>query len=142
MRLVQSKKISLREVIVLKLETGEDVLEAIETAVSDHGIEHAMILGGVGSASRYHVHVVKTTGIPPGNVFMKGEGPYDIVSMSGLVMDGRVHGHIMLTDETSATGGHLEPGCTVLTFCIVTLGVTDGDSLKDLDRYRPPAPGA
>ena len=134
---MQSRKIALRDVIVLKLENGEDILEALEAAVSEHGITHAMILGGVGSVTSYHVHVVETTNLPPGNVYMKNEGAYDVVSMSGLVMDGRVHSHIMLTDEGSAVGGHLEPGCTVLTFCIITIGITDGDSLKDLDKYLP-----
>ncbi|UCH35213.1 MAG: DNA-binding protein [Armatimonadota bacterium] len=119
---------------IVRLDTGEDVLESLRAAAEQAGIRHGLILSGVGSVSRYHVHVVKTTNIPPGNVFFQGEGPFDVLSITGLVMDGRVHAHITLSDTEKALGGHLEEGCRVLTFCIIILADTEGLELTDLDR--------
>jgi len=123
---------------VVRMETGEDVLEALSSAIEELRIRNAAILSGVGSVRSYHVHVVETTSLPPGNIFFRGSGPFDILNVNGLVMDGRVHAHIVLSDQRGATGGHLEPGCTVLTFCAVVLAETDGGDLSDLDyRYQP-----
>jgi predicted DNA-binding protein with PD1-like motif len=126
----------LSRLFVVRLDTGEDVLQGIRAAVEDAGIRHGLILSGVGSVSRYHVHVVKTTNVPPGDVFFQGEGPYDILSITGMVMDGRVHAHITLSDTEKALGGHLEEGCLILSFGIVILAQTDGMDLTDWDRMR------
>jgi predicted DNA-binding protein with PD1-like motif len=126
----------LSGLFVVRLDTGEDVLQGIRAAVKEAGIRHALILSGVGSVSRYHVHVVKTTNVPPGDVFFQGEGPYDILSIAGMVMDGRVHAHITLSDTEKALGGHLEEGCLILSFGIVILAQTDGMDLTDWDRMR------
>ena len=125
----------ISEVITVRIDTDEDVLSSIEDAVREQGIKHGIILTGVGSIKDYHIHVVKTTNIPPGNVFRKRSGPFDVLSITGYVMDGRVHAHISLSDEAGSIGGHLEPGCTTLTFCIVSIGVVAGADLTDLDRY-------
>jgi predicted DNA-binding protein with PD1-like motif len=53
--------------------------------------------------------------------------------MSGMVMNGRVHPHIVLANADKAFGGHLEPETTVFTFAVVTLGVLD-DSI-DMSRF-------
>jgi len=125
--------------ILVRMSNGEDILEALRQAVEEHGIQHGLILGGVGSVKSYHVHVVETTNLPPGNIFWKEENPFDIVSVSGLVMNGRVHAHIALSDRERTIAGHLEPGCQVLTFCAVTMAILEqGDELADLDRYRIP----
>ena len=126
----------ISEVITVRIDTDEDVLSSIEDAVREQGISHGIILTGVGSIKDYHIHVVETTHIPPGNVFKKKSGPFDVLSITGFIMDGRAHAHISLSDEKGSIGGHLERGCTTLTFCIVSIGVVTGADLTDLDRYR------
>jgi len=126
----------LSRLLVVRLDSGEDVLLGIRAAVDEAGIRHALILSGVGSISRYHVHVVKTTNVPPGDVFFQGEGPYDILSITGMVMDGRVHAHITFSNTEGAMGGHLEEGCRILSFGVVMLAQTDGMDLTDWDRMR------
>ena len=121
---------------IIKLKTGEDLLGAIEQAVQQNGIQHATFVSAIGSLSSSHVHVVKTTNIPPGNIFMKEDAPFDIVAVTGYVFAGRVHAHITLTDEKRTIGGHLEEGCRVLTFAIITMVELDGIDTTDLDRYR------
>jgi predicted DNA-binding protein with PD1-like motif len=114
--------------IFARLDPGEDVLDSLQSTVSEQGIRNAVFVSGVGSLDRYHVHVVKTTNLPPGNVFFKGEGAYDILAVTGLVIDGKVHAHITFSNPESAMGGHLEQGCRVLTFAVVALVETsDGD---------------
>ena len=107
--------------IALRLDPGEDILLALRSAVRDCGIGNAAILSGVGSLDRYHFHVVETTNMPPGNTFVRGEGPYDILTVTGLVVGGEVHAHITFSDTETALGGHLEEGCRVLTFAVIVL---------------------
>jgi len=124
----------LKRVVLVRLNSGDDILLSIRQAVEKHGIESGVILTGVGSVSRYHVHVVETTRLPPGDVFVEWEGPYDVLSVTGLIIDGRVHAHITLSDTDKAVGGHLEEGCRVLTFAAVVIGETPNTALTDWDQ--------
>jgi predicted DNA-binding protein with PD1-like motif len=110
--------------LAIRLDPGEDVLLSIRDAVREHGIRNAILISGVGSLDRYHVHVVETTNMPPGNTFVRGEGPFDILTVTSAVNDGQVHAHIAFSNAEQAMGGHLEEGCRVLTFAIVVLAET------------------
>jgi len=125
---------NVTRLFILRLNSGEDILGAIRAAAADNGIRHGVILTGVGSISAYHVHVVETTNLPPGNVFFRGEGAFDVLSVTGLILDGRVHAHITFSNTDKAMGGHLEEGCRVLTFAVVVLAETDGADLTGWDR--------
>ena len=124
---------------MVRLNPGDDILEGITASVAAEGIRNAMIVNGLGSTRSYHYHVVASNDLPPEELFTKGDAPRDIVSMSGLVIDGRVHAHICLSDDKKAEGGHLEPGTVALTFAIVTIAdlgnadFTDWDTIKTLD---------
>ena len=132
-----AREASIRRVAVVRFNPGEDVLLALREAVRESGIAHGLILSGLGSLSRYHVHVVKTTNMPPGDVFFEGEGPFDILTLTGAILDGRVHAHITFSNTEKALGGHLEEGCRILTFGVATLAETDGLDLTDWDRVGP-----
>ncbi len=123
--------------VVLRLDPGEDVLLSLRAAVEEQGIRNAAILCGVGSLDRYHFHVVKTTNMPPGNTFVQGEGPFDILTVTGLVVDGRVHAHITFSNTEVAMGGHLEEGCRVLTFAVVVMTEALDVDLSGWDRSGP-----
>jgi hypothetical protein len=59
--------------------------------------------------------------------------------MNGFIMNGKLHPHITLAVPDKAFGGHLEPGTSVFTFAIVTVGVLpDNLELSKLDdkNYR------
>jgi uncharacterized protein len=132
---VQIRRSANANVIVLRLDPGEDMLLALEEATRQHAIRHAMILGAIGSVKSYHYHVVETPTVPPVDAFVKGEAPLDIVGLSGYVLDGRVHAHVTFSDRQRALGGHLEPGCTVLTFCLISLVESPDLDLTDADRW-------
>lgn len=120
-------------IIVLRMKKDTDLLAGIKKAVSNEQIKNAVILSGIGSLTRYHLHAVDNSTFPTENVFYKDSIPVDLTSVNGYVFNGRVHAHINISDENLALGGHLEPGCTVFTFAIITIGVL-GDDMK-LDRF-------
>lgn len=123
--------------IALRLDPGEDVLLSLRAAVQEEGIRNAAILSGVGSLDRYHFHVVKTTNMPPGNTFVQGEGPFDVLTVTGLVVDGVVHAHITFSNTELAMGGHLEEGCRVLTFAVVVMAEALDVVLTGWDKPGP-----
>jgi uncharacterized protein len=123
--------------VALRLDPGEDVLLSLRAAVKEQGIRDAAILSGVGSLDRYHFHVVQTTNMPPGNSFVQGEGPFDILTVTGLVVDGEVHAHITFGNTELAMGGHLEEGCRVLTFAVVVMTEALDVDLAGWDRSGP-----
>ena len=47
----------------------------------------------------------------------------DIVSVNGMVMNGKIHCHLSYADTEKSYGGHLEANNKVFTFAVVTLGV-------------------
>lgn len=126
----------LRQIRLVRIASGEDILLALRRYVADHQIANAVILSGFGSVTHYHFHVVADGNLPPAEAFSRGERALDIVSMSGAVLAGRVHAHITFTDDRAALGGHLEEGCRVLTFAVAVLGVLDTDAdLSAWDRW-------
>ena len=127
-------------IVVLRFKYQTDLLAGLNKMVKEQKIRNAVILAGAGSLRGYHIHSVSNRSFPSKNVFLKDPtAPADLVSMSGYVMDGRIHAHVSLASDDKAFGGHLEPGTEVFTFAIVTLGVfRDGIDLSKLDdkNYR------
>ncbi len=121
------KNIETKNTHIIKLENGQDLLKDLEKQLIKEGIKDGIIINGIGSTTSYHIHVVKSCNLPPGNVYFKKDVPFDVVNMQGYIMDGEVHAHISFADaeDGSQFGGHLEPGCKVLTFCIITIIETE-----------------
>jgi predicted DNA-binding protein with PD1-like motif len=113
-------------VVVLRFKYQADLLAGLESMVKQQRILNAVILAGAGSVSN------RT--FPSKNIYVKDDtAPADIVSVNGYVIDGRVHAHLTMTSADNAFGGHLEPGTTVFTFAIVTVGVLKEG--MDLSRF-------
>jgi predicted DNA-binding protein with PD1-like motif len=123
-------------VVLVRLNPNEDLLLGLRAAVQEAKIENGAILSGAGSLSRYHLHVVKTVNLPPGDAFFSEEGPYDVLTLTGAIIDGRVHAHVTFSNPEKAMGGHLEEGCTVLTFAIATIADMPGVDLREWDTIR------
>lgn len=123
---------NFERIVIVRMTYETDMLEGLKEAVRKEKINSAVILSGIGSLTSYHVHVVGNTTFPSRNVFIKGQGPYDLTAVGGYVVGGRVHAHVTFSDEVKTLAGHLEPGTRAFTFVIVTLGVF-GDEV-DLNR--------
>jgi len=117
----------IKNLIFIRLNPGDDLLKALEQGAREHNIKNAVILCGIGSATSHHFHVVGTPDIPPRNDYVKGEMASDIAGLSGYIIDGRIHAHIIHSDTEKAFGGHLHHGMEVLTFAILTLAEVDYD---------------
>ncbi len=113
-------------IVVVRIKRGMDLLDGLKKAVAQEEIRNAAILSGVGSLTTYHVHAVSNTTLPAQNIYYKGEGPQDLLSVNGFILDGRVHAHIVFSDDKKGLGGHLEPGTTVFTFAIHHVGCAAG----------------
>jgi uncharacterized protein len=121
-------------IVVLRFKFGTDLLAGLQKMIAQEKIKNAVILSGFGSVRGYQVHQVSNRDLPSKDLFVKNPtAPADIIGMSGMVMNGRVHPHITLANADKAFGGHLEPDTTVFTFAVITLGVLD-DSL-DMSRF-------
>lgn len=125
---IHSISSNFNRIVVARLKHGTDLLDGLNKVVKKERINNAVILSGAGSLTSYHVHAVDNTTFPTKNVFFKAEAPQDLLNVNGYVIDGRVHAHITFSDEEKALGGHLEPGTSVFTFAIITLGVLEEDA--------------
>lgn len=119
---------SFDQMFVARLKHGKDILEGLNEIVENEGIRNAVIITGIGSVTNFHVHVVDNSTFPSENKFIRKDIPADVTNLTGYVIDGRVHAHLTLSDEHKAIGGHLEPGTTVFTFCVVTIGILDEET--------------
>ena len=128
-----SQESNIERVVMVRVNPEEDVLLSLRQAVKDHDMQNAVILAGIGSASRSHFHVVTSTELPPAEGYPKSEQPLDVIAMQGFIIDGRVHAHITFSDERNGFGGHLEEGCVALTFVVITLGKLSDVNMTDWD---------
>jgi predicted DNA-binding protein with PD1-like motif len=122
-------------VVIVRCKNGTDLLEELRKQAKDQKIENAIILGGFGSVTSSHYHVVANATIPAKDDFVKDANkPADILGMQGAILNGKVHAHLTLAGSGPAYGGHLEPETKVFTFAIVTLGVLPAKlDLRKLD---------
>jgi predicted DNA-binding protein with PD1-like motif len=123
------------QILVFRFKYQADLLAGLESMVQQHKIRNAVILSGIGAVRGYHVHTVINRTFPSKNLFVKDPtAPADITNLNGYVIDGRVHAHVTLANPDRAFGGHLEPGTTVFSFAVVTVGVfSDGVDLSRVD---------
>ena len=124
----------VNRVVVVRLKNKTDILEGLKQAIEREKIKNAVIVSGFGSVGAYNIHVVSNMDLPYKNMFSKATGPFDVLTVSGMVIGGQIHAHITLSNLRKTTGGHLEPGTSVLTFCSITLGVlSDSANLARID---------
>jgi predicted DNA-binding protein with PD1-like motif len=121
-------------VVVLRFKYKADLLAGLEHMVKQEHIQNGVILSGAGSVRGYHMHQVSNRTMPSHDTFEKNlTQPADLVSMNGYVINGRVHAHMTLGTPEKAIAGHLEPGTTVFTFAIITIGVMNDTDLSRVD---------
>jgi predicted DNA-binding protein with PD1-like motif len=124
----------INRVVVVRLKNKTDILEGLKQAIEREKIKNAVIISGFGSVGAYNIHVVSNMDLPYKNTFTKASGPFDVLTVSGMVIGGNIHAHITLSNLRKTTGGHLEPGTSVLTFASITLGVlSDSANLARID---------
>ena len=108
--------------IILSLGYGDLLLESIEQVIREADIHTGVLLTGLGSLTRGHIHTVVSNEVPPENLFIKIPGPLEVVQFSGIIANHEPHIHISLMDKDGKFyGGHLEPDSQVLTLSEISI---------------------
>jgi len=120
----------VEEVIRIRLDRGDLLLESIMAAIKKHGIEDGALLTAVGSLQECTYHGVKSLAEKPEQLFTTKKGPMEILNMNGMIAAGEPHFHMTLSSpEGAAFGGHLENGCKVLYRAELTIAKFGGAQL-------------
>lgn len=120
----------IKDTVVVSCQKGEDLLESLEAAIDEYNIKNGCILTGYGTLDKSTVHMVTTTGFPAEEYFDEKEQALEVLSIDGIISEGNLHAHMVISDTESAYGGHLEPGCRCLYLCEVVIGIFDDIKLS------------
>ncbi|MCM3439374.1 PPC domain-containing DNA-binding protein [Metabacillus halosaccharovorans] len=103
-------------VIVINLSRGDRLLEGIRDRLKEEGIKNAVLFGAVGSMQKLVYHLPTSMGPTSEDKFLtiEGNGPIELGSLSGNVIDGDPHLHIVAQDKEGTYIGHLEAGTEIL----------------------------
>lgn len=121
--------------LLVVFDRGDLLLEGLREVVQAEGISAAAVVAGIGSLDRCHIHWITSTGLPPKNEFAMLEGPLEVASLMGTVVDGVPHVHLCVSDLNRVYTGHLEPGSRVCYRAEVCLDLLPG---LDLTTRRHP----
>ena len=111
-------------VVILRFKYDTELLSAIEKAVKDNNIRNGVIFkswlgaelarpSGQQSDAAVEEHVRERI----------RAAPADIVGMSGMILNGRLHPHITLASPDKTFAGIGAGDERVRTFCVMTIGV-------------------
>ncbi|MEM1569517.1 MAG: DNA-binding protein [Candidatus Bathyarchaeia archaeon] len=122
----------LGRVFIVRLDPGDYVLESITELAVREKIKDAIVISAVGTLDECTLHMVTTTGYPPKEYFRRWENePLELVSVAGVIADGKPHLHAVVSDSEKAYAGHLEEGCRTLYLAEIAIL-----EVKDLDLTR------
>lgn len=115
--------------MILNLKRDDLLLETIEKELKRSGIKNALLTSAIGSLQKVVLHRVVGTGREPEDEFVTLEKPMELASLQGMVLDGKAHFHMVVSDVEKSYTGHLEPGTKVLYLGEVSLVELKGVSL-------------
>lgn len=121
---MKSAEAKINRIIMVRMDIEEDLVTCLEQAVQEHGIKNGVILNGIGAIHFYRGHADQTF-----------EGLKDLNSLSGIIMDGKVHAHFTASFNDQVVAGHALPGgCKINFFGVACIAELDGVSLKHWDK--------
>jgi predicted DNA-binding protein with PD1-like motif len=119
----------------IRLTPGQDLRAALEAAVQGQNCRAAFVLSGIGSLSTAGIRLAGAD--QPTRL----TGSMEILTLSGTVAEGgdktASHLHMAISTATGqALGGHVAPGCIVLTTAEVLLALLpDWHFSREPDAY-------
>lgn len=108
-------------VVILNLSKGEKLLESITAEVQRLKIKDAVVMSGIGAMRKVGYHAITTTEDIATNKYMTVEGPIELGSIQGLIIDGEPHLHISSADLKYSYIGHLENDTEVQYLAEITI---------------------
>ena len=127
----------LGRIVVLNLERGEKLLEGIREQLEELGIREAVLISAIGTLTKAVFHRVVSTAVPPQDEFITLEGPIELSTVQGMVVDGEPHFHLVFSDLEKTYSGHLEDGSVVYCLAEVVLAEIEGLALRRVVRNSP-----
>jgi len=115
------------QLVVLGIRPGEMLLESIERALRDRGIENGVVVSGIGTLKTCTMHYITHCDFPPSDELYTLEKPLELLSVSGVIAAGEPHLHIVVScGDSEVYGGHLEPNSEVLYLAEIAILVCNG----------------
>jgi predicted DNA-binding protein with PD1-like motif len=136
MNIIESKE--QPRLIAIGLGPGEKLLESINEAIKTKKIRDGVVISGIGTLKRCHMHYVNTTSFQAENRFYVVEEPLEVGSISGIIADYEAHLHMTVGCRDQRTYiGHLEENCEVLYLAeILIMRLNDMSLARRIDpRY-------
>ncbi len=99
---MQYNSLDIAKIHILRIDPGEDLLLSVRKFLAESGLRQAVVMSGYGTLAAYSLHWVEHNHIPTNNLFRKGEGGIEILAMNGLVVDGKPHIHMALSNPDGA----------------------------------------
>ena len=118
------------KIVILNLHRGDKLIETIKEQIEIAGIKNAVIICAIGSLQKVRFHRVITTDIKAMDEYLDFEGPIELASLQGTIIDGEPHFHMVLSDLKMAYTGHLEEGTEVLYRAEIVLAELTGVKIK------------
>lgn len=125
---VRSFRASTGHALVLSIPRDADLRDGIIAACLEEGIRDAVVLEGHATLDQVTLHQVTSTEYPIVEGYQSLEGPWELVSLEGLLIDGELHAHVTVADTDRVRGGHLHSGSRVLYLAevvVLELGFQD-----------------
>ena len=104
----------------LRLNPGDDLRGALESALAAQGATAAFVVAGIGSLREARLRFAGR------DALHHAIGDLEILTLSGTLGAGGSHLHASLSDaDGRVRGGHVAPGCIVRTTAEILLAVLD-----------------
>jgi hypothetical protein len=116
--------------IIIQLDRGEKIVESVSERLKAEGIKNAVVIGAVGSLQKLIYHRPTGMGAATVDEFLTIEEPMEICSITGTVIDGTPHFHVVASGLECLYGGHLETETEVLYLAEITLAELQGYNLE------------
>jgi predicted DNA-binding protein with PD1-like motif len=110
----QFDPVQLGRTIIIELERGEPLIEGVCGELEKAGIKNAIIGSAVGSIQKLIYHYPTDMGQAANDKFITINEPMEVGSLTGSVIDGQAHFHIVAAGPNGVYDGHMEPGTEVM----------------------------
>ncbi len=117
--------ISTPNILIFNLYPGELLLETIIEYLKENQIKNSCVISGIGTLKRLSFHRILTTEENPKNEYITIEGPFELSSTQGLIINYEPHLHFVASDLKTTYSGHLEYNSQVLYLAEFTLLILD-----------------
>jgi uncharacterized protein len=117
-------------IAVINFRRGELLLEGIRESLAKTGIKDAILFSAIGTLQKAYYHRITTTDQKMADEILCVEGPMELSSVDGIVVDGEPHLHMVFSDLKETFSGHLEEKSEVCYLAELAFGEIKGLALK------------